>query len=180
LAALIVFVLKAKSEEKDIRAELVLAASVSRTTYLLGFVVMAFVSAILLQAAMGLGLYSVATTTLVNPSDLSLGFVMQSSLVYVPALWIFIGLTVFLVGIWPKGTGVVWGYFAYSFFMDLIGSFGIFPEWMTYTTPFGFIPQLPTEEISFITMTLMTAVAVGLTALGVFFYNRRDINAVTH
>jgi len=180
LAALIVIVLKAKSEEKDIRTELVLAASVKRTTYLLGFVVLAFVSAVLLQAAMGLGLYSMALSALVNPGDMSFGFVMQSSLVYVPALWIFIGITTLLVGLWPKGTGIVWGYFGYAFFMDLIGSFGLFPEWMTYTTPFGFIPQLPMDDINFITMGIMTAVAVGLTALGVFFYNRRDINAVTH
>jgi len=180
LAALIVFALKPKSEEKDIRAELVLAASVSRTKYLLGSVVIAFVSAILLQAAMGLGLYSVATTTLANPADLQLGFVMQSSLVYVPALWVMIGLAVLLLGLWPKGTGIVWGYFAYAFFMDLIGSFGIFPEWMAYTTPFGFIPQLPMDEISFVTMGALTAAAVGLTVLGFFFYNRRDINAVTN
>jgi len=180
LAALVVFTLKAKSEEKDIRAELVLAGSVSRTTYMLGFVVVAFVSAALLQAGMGLGLYGMASTALANPADMSLGFVMRSSLVYVPALWIFIGLTVLLIGLWPKGTGIVWGYFAYSFFMDLIGSFEIFPSWMAYTTPFGFVPQLPMDEVNMLTMLLMSLVAAGLTALGVFFYNRRDINAVSH
>ncbi|MCL2405662.1 MAG: hypothetical protein FWC92_08970 [Defluviitaleaceae bacterium] len=180
LAALIVFTLKAKSEEKDIRTELVLAASVSRTKYLLGFVAIAFVAAVLLQAAMGLGLYVMAVNTLANPADISLGFVMQTSLVYVPALWVMIGVAVLLLGAWPKGTGIVWGYFAYAFFMDLIGSFGIFPEWLGYTTPFGYVPQLPMEDINFVTMGLMTAVAVGLTVLGIFFYNRRDINAVTH
>ena len=180
LAALIVFTLKAKSEEKDIRAELVLAGSVSRTNYLLGFVVIAFVSAVLMQVVMGLGLYGLAIGTLANPADLSFVFVMQSVLVYVPALWIMIGVSVLMLGLWPKGTGVVWGYYGYTFFMDFIGGFGIFPEWMRYTTPFGFVPQLPVDEINFVTMGLMTAVAVGLTVIGFLFYNRRDINAVTH
>ena len=180
LAALIVFTLKAKSEEKDIRTELVLAASVSRTKYLLGFVVIAYVSAVLLQAAMGLGLYSVAITTLTNPGDMSLVFVMQSSLVYVPALWVMIGLTVLLIGLWPKATGFVWGYFAYTFFIDLLGGTGIFPDWIARTTPFGFVPQLPMDEINFVTMGLLTAVAVVLTAAGFYFYNKRDINAITH
>jgi len=179
LAALIVFILKAKSEEKDIRTELILAASVSRTKYLIGFVAIAAVSAVLLQAAIGLGLYAVASTTLPTPDALSLSFVLRSALVYVPALWIMIGLTVLLLGAWPKATGIVWGYFGYSFFMDLMGGIGIFPEWMAKTTPFGFVPQLPMDEINFMTIGIMTAVAVGLTILGFFFYRRRDINAIT-
>jgi len=180
LAALIVFVLKAKAEEKDIRTELVLAGSVSRAKYLAGFVAIAAVSAVLLQAAIGLGLYGVAMTTLPNPDALSLSFVLRSALVYVPALWIMIGIAVLLMGALPKGTGIVWGYFGYSFFMDLIGSMGIFPEWLSNTTPFGFVPQLPMEEINWSVMGLMTVVAVGLTVAGFYFYNRRDINAVTH
>ena len=180
LAALIVFTLKAKSEEKDIRAELVLAASVSRNKYLIGFVAIAAVSAVLMQGAIALGLYSVASATLPNPDALSLGFVLRSALVYVPALWIMVGLTVLLLGVWPKGTGIVWGYFGFSFFMDLLGGIGIFPEWLAKTTPFGFVPQLPMDEINFVTLGIMTAIAVGFTVLGFFFYNRRDINAVTH
>jgi len=180
LAALIVFVLKAKSEEKDIRTELVLAASVSRYKYLASFVVIAMVSAILIQLAVGLGLYGVAVTMLPNPDDMSLGFVMQSVLVYVPALWVMIGVTVLLLGIAPRATGFVWAYFGYAFFMDLIGNVGVFPSWMARTTPFGFIPQLPMEEINWVVMTVMTVIALVLIAAGFFFYRQRDINAVTH
>jgi len=180
LAALIVFTLKAKAEEKDIRAELVLAASVSRTKYLAGYVAIAAVSAVLLQGAVGLGLYGTAIQFLPNPDALSLGFVMRSAMVYVPALWVMIGLAVLLVGLWPKGTGLVWGYFGYAFFMDLLGGIGIFPSWVARTTPFGFVPQLPMDEINIIVLGIMTAVAVGFAAIGFIFYNRRDINAVTH
>jgi len=180
LAALIVFVLKAKSEEKDIRAELVLAGAVGRNKYLAGFVAIAMISAVLIQAGVGLGLYAVAATTIPNPGDLTLGFVLRSALVYVPALWIMVGLTVLLLGLWPKATGFIWGYLGYSFFMDMFGRIGIFPDWVTYTTPFGFVPQLPMDEINFLTMGIMTITAIGLTVLGFFFYNRRDINAITH
>jgi len=180
LAALIVIVLKAKAEERDIRAELVLSASVSRTGYILSFTITAFVAAVLFQVAVGLGLYGLASGALVNPADLPLSFVMRSVLVYVPALWIMIGITVLLLGVWPKGTGIVWGLLGLSFIMDLLGGTGIFPEWTSYLTPFGFVPQLPMDDINFLTMGIMTAVALGLTALGVYFYNRRDINAVTH
>jgi len=148
LAALIVFTTKAKSEEKDIRTELVLAASVSRTKYLAGFVAIAMVSAILLQAAIALGLYAVATTTLANPGDLSLSFVLRSALVFVPALWIMVGITVLLVGLLPKATGFIWGYLGYSFFMDMFGRIDIFPSWVARTTPFGWVPLLPLEEIN--------------------------------
>jgi len=180
LAALIVFTLKAKSEEKDIRSELVLAASVSRTRYLFGFVIIAAVSAVLLQFFVGLGLYLAAATALANPGDLSLGFVLRSAMVYVPALWIMIGIAVFLLGVAPKATGFVWAYFGYSFFMDLFGAVGVFPDWVAKTTPFGFVPQLPMDEINWAVMGVMTLIALVLTAAGFFFYNQRDINAVTH
>ncbi|MCL2572183.1 MAG: hypothetical protein FWE11_07235 [Defluviitaleaceae bacterium] len=180
LAALIVFTTKAKSEEKDIRTELVLAASVSRTKYLAGFVAIAMISAILLQAAVALGMYAVATTTLVNPGDLSISFVLRSALVFVPALWIMVGITVLLVGLLPKATGFIWGYLGYSFFMDMFGRIDIFPSWVARTTPFGWVPLLPLEEINWITMAVKVMIAIALTAAGFYFYNKRDINAVNH
>jgi len=180
LAALIVFTLKVKSEEKDIRTELVLAASVSRNKYMYGFVIISFIAAPILQAAVGLGMYGVAVNTLTNPADISLAFVLESALVYVPAIWVVIGLTVLLVGLWPRATGFVWAYFAYCFFVDMFGRVGIFPDWIVNTTPFGFVPQLPMEQTNWLVMGVLTAIAAAFTAAGFYFYNRRDINAITH
>jgi len=180
LVPLLMFVLKAKSEEKDIRAELILATPVSRAKYLAGYSAIAFASAVVIQFILAFGLYSVSSGVLPDPSELSFGFLLKANLVYVPALWVIIGAAVLLIGAFPKATGAVWGYFAYTFFVVFIGRIGVFPEFLEKLTPFGYVPQLPMDEINFAVMAALVVIAAVLTAAGFWFYGRRDINAITH
>jgi len=177
---LIMFILKAKAEEKDVRTEFLLSASLSRTKYLAGFALIAFISAILIQLALAFGLYLVGSSMLPDENQLSLAFLLEANLVFVPALWVMTGVALLLVGLLPKASGIIWGYFGFSFLVVFIGRMGIFPDWISYLTPMGFIPQLPMEETNFVTLGALTAVAAVLSALGFFFYNRRDINAITN
>ena len=180
LVPLLMFILKAKGEEKDIRAELILATPVSRMKYLAGYAVIAFASAIIIQLILALGLYSVAASVLPDPADLSFGFLLEANLVYVPALWVMIGVAVLLIGLLPRATGAIWGYFAYTFMIIFFGRLDLFPSWLSKLTPVGFVPQLPMDETNFVTLGILTVAAVVLTAAGFFFYRRRDINAITH
>jgi ABC-2 type transport system permease protein len=180
LVPLLMFILKVKGEEKDIRAELILAASVSRKKYLAGYAIIAFASAVIMQFILALGLYSVAASVLADPSELSFGFLLRANLVYVPAQWVVVGVAILLIGLLPKAAGAIWGYFAYTFLIIFIGRVGIFPEFLSKLTPIGFVPQLPMDEINVAAMILLTVVAAVLTAAGFVFYSRRDINAITH
>ncbi|MCL1884915.1 MAG: ABC transporter permease [Defluviitaleaceae bacterium] len=176
----IIFALRVKSEEKENRADAILATSASRNKYLGGYVVFAFISAIVIQVSQAVGMYAAAAGAMDDISDLPLSFLLEASLVYVPALWVMVGLTVFLIGIAPKATGLVWAYFGIAFLIMFFGRMGVFPDWVGYITPFEFVPQLPADEINFVTMAVLTLIAVALTAAGFFFYNKRDINAITH
>jgi ABC-2 type transport system permease protein len=180
MVALLMFIMKAKSEEVDSRAEKLLAAPVRRSKYLAGYAIIAFVSAILIQLALALGMYSVAISVLPDPSELSLGYLLEANLVYVPALWVVIGLATLLIGLLPKATGIIWGYFAYSFLAIFIGRMGVFPDWVGRLAPIGYVPQLPMDELNMLTMCILTAIAAVLTAAGFYFYSKRDINAITH
>ena len=180
LVPVLLIILKVKSEEKDARTELILASSVCRYKYIAGYAGIAFIFAILIPLAYALGIYAVGSPMMANPEDLTLGFLLQSNLVYVPAAWFMIGLAIFLVGLVPKATGVIWGYFAFTFLLMFFGRMEIFPSWTEYLSPFGWIPLLPIEEITFLPLIVLTLIAAGLTAAGFFFYRNRDINAVTH
>jgi len=177
---LIMFILKARAEEKDVRTEFLLSASLGRMKYLAGFALIAFVSAVLIQLALAFGLYLVGSSMLPDYNQLSLAFLLEANLVFVPALWVMTSIALLLVGLLPKASGIIWGYFGFSFLVVFIGRMGIFPDWVSYLTPMGFIPQLPMEETNLATLGALTAVAVVLSALGFFFYNRRDINAITN
>jgi len=180
LVPVLLIILKVKSEEKDARAELVLATPVCRYKYLAGYAVIAFIFAILIPLAYALGIYLVGQSMMANPEDLTLGFLLQSNLVYVPAGWFMIGLTIFLIGFKPKAVGVIWGYFAFAFLIMFFGRMEIFPTWTEYFSPFGWIPLLPIEEVAILPLAILTIVAATLTGIGFYCYRNRDINAITH
>jgi len=180
IVPLFLFILRVKNEEKDIRSELVLATPVCRYKYLAGYAVIAFASAIVIQFFLAVGLHAVAMSVLPNPDELPLSFLLAANMVYLPAQWIMLGIAILLIGLAPKATGVLWGYFTFALFFMFFGRINLFPDWLQNFTPFGYIPQLPVDEINYLTLGLLTAVAAVLTAAGFYFYGKRDINAVTH
>ena len=178
IVPVILIVLKAKSEEEAARSELILATSVSKREYLMWYTAFAFDMAIVIQLVLAIGLYVVGQGVIADPAELSLGFLLRANLVYVPALWVIIGLTVFIYGIKPKLTGIIWGYFAYTFVVVFFGRMGVFPEFLIHLTPMGFVPDLPVDDISALPLVVLTVIGITLSVLGIFFYDRRDVNAV--
>lgn len=170
--------LKARSEEADGYAQNVLSKAVSRYSYLIGFVVMGAITAVLAQCATALGIYAAAMAVLPDPSTLPLGYLMKACLVFVPALWVMLGITVLLVGLCPRAAAAVWFYFGFSFFASFFGRIpDMIPDWLRKLTPFAWSPSLPVDEINPAALAAMTALALCLTAVGIWAYRRRDVSA---
>jgi len=180
----VLFILKARAEENDIRTELLIATPVSRRRYLTGFVVIAFVMAAVLQLASAIGMYAGGVSVMPDPNDFPLSFAIQVAMVYVPAIWVKVGVATLLVGLFPKKAGLIWVYFAYTFLFLFFGQgFGLFPEWVAYLSPYAFVPQLPLlpgETLNIVPLIIKLVLAAGLTAAGFYFYGKRDINAINH
>ena len=171
----LLYVLKARSEEKEIRAELLLATPVCRLIYLGSYVIIAFVSSIIFQLLTALGLWVSATAVLIYPGEFPLGTVILANLAYLPAIWVMIGLTVLLVGILPKLTGLIWAIYGTVFMIEMFGRMDIFPAWMQNISPFGFVVQYPMESINWLSMIALTLIAAGLIAIGLVGFRRRDV-----
>ncbi|MDR0325667.1 MAG: ABC transporter permease [Oscillospiraceae bacterium] len=181
IVPVLIAALKLRGEEKEGRTEHMLSRAVSRAGYLSSFTVLAFLSSVLMQCATALGVYSAAAAVLAESPEIgiTLGFLLRANLVYLPAIWVMIGVTVLLVGLLPKASGAIWGYYGLSFFLVFIGRLpGLLPEWAQNITPFAFIPQLPMEEITLAPLAVLTALAAVLTAAGFIFYRRRDMLTV--
>jgi len=178
----VLFVLKARAEETDTRAELVLAASVNRRKYLGSFALIAFVVALLVQLASSIGMFAVGADSMGSTAEFPLSFALQVGLNYVPAIWVKVGVAVLLVGMFPKATSLIWAYFAYTFVALFLGQgFGIFPDWALWLSPYAFVQQLPLspgESFNWIVPIVLTVIAMALTAIGLWKYGKRDINAV--
>ena len=177
LIPMLMYVMRARGEERDIRAELVLAAPVCRYKYLGGYAIIAFVSSVVLQLLTALGLWLSASAVLPNPGEFPLGTVILGNLVYLPAMWVMIGITVFLIGVLPKATGLIWAVYGAVFLLGMFGRMDIFPVWMQNISPFGFVPQYPMESIGWLSMIVLTGIAAGFTIIGFVGFRRRDAGA---
>jgi len=176
LAPVLMAITKPGSEEKDGRVEHVLSRAVSRVKYLSGHLVLALAASVLVQAAIAVGIFVAAASVLPDPGDLTLGYLLQANLVYLPAVWVMIGVAVLLIGLWPKASVAIWGYYGFVFFASFMGRMpDLLPEWINKLSPYGYIPQLPVDSINYPTLAVLVAVAAVLVAGGVVFYRRRDI-----
>ena len=165
--------MKIRAEERDGRTEQVYALPVPRAKYLTGYVVLAYAASIVVQFATAIGLYS-ATATLEN-SPFTIGGLMQAFFVYLPAIWVMIGICVLLIGLFPKATGVAWGFFAFVFLVSFLGGMpGLMPDWLRNISPMVHIPRLPLDDVTAAPLIILTVIAAALTAAGFVFYKKRD------
>ena len=173
---ILIAALKARAEEKEGRTEHILARVVPRSKYLAGYVALAYAGSVLVLAAAAVGLFSVAHIVAGESSPFSFGEMMRSYLSFLPAAWVMIGVAVFLVGAFPKATGVAWGGFGLVFFTSFVGGLAL-PEWMLNISPLHHIPQpQPFMEFTmdYTPLIILTAIAAILTAIGFVFYSKRD------
>ena len=138
------------------------------------FLGVAVVTAVIMQMVSVLGLWAGASAVVEDP--FSLGSALQGALVYVPVIWILIGLAAFLIGFAPKAANLTWLYLGYTFFAIYFGSLLKVPEWIRKLSPWGHIPNVPLESVSPATVFTITVLSIALMGLGLYGYNRRDIS----
>ena len=120
-----------------------------------------------------LGLWAAASAVMENAISFSIMF--KAAIAYLPAIWLMIGVAVFLIGYFPQMTNLVWLYLGYSFIVVYLGGLLQFPEWLEKLSPFGHIPQLPVEEMNFVKVFIVTNIALVLMLIGFKGYTKRDI-----
>lgn len=165
--------LKLKKEERMGRTENFYSRAVSRSEIMGSYYIVAFLTGILMQMLIGIGLYASASQAV--EKSIGLGTILVSALVYVPAIWVVLGLATLLVGAFPKGAGLVWGYVLFAILVIYLGNLLEFPEWLNRLSAFYYVPQLPNEEVSWLPLSLLSIVGITLSALGFLGYNKRDI-----
>jgi ABC-2 type transport system permease protein len=170
----LMMMLKLKGEEKKGRIGHLLTRVVSRTRMMGSYFLLALLTSVGMLFLAMFGLWSAAASVMDDP--LAFGVVFEAAMVYLPAVWIMIGVAVFLIGVVPKVTGLIWAYLGYTFLVVYLGELLQFPEWLKNLSPFGHVPQLPVEEMNITALTLLTLIAAALVVAGFTGYNRRDVS----
>lgn len=161
--------LKIRSEEKRGRLEQIFAKPVQKVKFYLNFILIGVFESIIMEVCLSIGM-GAASGGRLNIPDL-----LKAGLTYLPAIWAFASIAVFLTGLLPKLSGLVWAMFGYTFIILYFGRLMDVPEWAMRITPFGNIPQLPLQEFTIVPLIVLSIIAVLLCAIGVTAFLRRDI-----
>ncbi|WP_416147438.1 ABC transporter permease [Salipaludibacillus sp. HK11] len=164
---------KLMGEEKKDRIDHMLARAVSRTKLMGSYLVIAVVNGFVMISLSALGLWSAGAA--VMEGGLDFGMIYGAALSYYPAMLVMIGVAVFLIGVLPKLTQLTWLYVFYSFIVLYLGGMFQFADWVGKLSPFGYIPQAPIEEMTYLPLFVLSIVAVALMIVGFVGYNKRDI-----
>jgi polyether ionophore transport system permease protein len=165
--------LRLRWEETEIRAEQVLGTAVTRTRLMGSHLVHAVASPPILMTIIGLcagGAYAVSAhdAGAVWP-------VLGGALVLVPAMWIFTGVTVALIGLAPGRSVLAWGVLVACGVLGQLGPILQLPDTVLRISPFADVPALPRADFEIMPLVVLSLIAIALTAAGIWGYQRRDI-----
>ncbi len=164
--------LKLKGEEERNHNEHLLARAVSRSKLMGSYLLLSLLGSFCMLLVSMLGLWSASSAVLATPVAFMSMF--KAAMVYLPALWVMIGLTAFLIGAFPDKAGLVWIYLGASFFVVYFGGMLKLPDWVEKLSPFGNVPRLPIDTLHYGGLILLTAIALVLMVAGFLCYRRRD------
>ena len=100
---------------------------------------------------------------------------LAAGLAPVPAVWVVVAVAVALFGLVPRAVGAAWGVLGACVLLTVLGPLSGLPGWVLDLSPFEHVPQLPAADFTAAPLAWLSAVAAGLTALGMLAFRRRDL-----
>jgi len=166
--------LRARGEETSGRAEPVLATATSRWAWLGSHLTVALLGGAVVLLAIGFG---EGLTYGLSVSDAGqIPRLMGVALVYLPAVWLVVGVAVLAFGWLPRAaTAVAWAVFGYCAVVALFAESFDLPDWVGRASPFTHIPEAPFESVTATPLLIVGALAVALLAAGFIGFRRRDV-----
>lgn len=162
-----------KTGESKGYLEIIHSTPTSRFRLFFSTVLLATITSLLVLLAGNYGLY--AGGNAVMKQHLAWSIFMRGFWGYLPALMIFLGISICLVGWLPKLISLNYGYLIAAFFIQYFGKLLKLPDWLSKLTPFGYITKVPVKNFDPATFWWQLLLAVVLIIVGYLGYRRRDL-----
>lgn len=170
-------ILKLHADETRGWLEALYARPLSRTRLLFSYVGTAFVTSTLAYMGGLAGIVVMGDANLTHIKDgISASEFWQAVAAQLPEIWVFLALSVLLVGCWPRLKSLSWAYLALGFVSVYMGSLLKLPGWVKNLTPAGWMPRVPIHDVNWTTFSWMIGLALALVLIGWFGYRRRDLH----
>ena len=166
-------VLRLRNEEVAVRAEPVLATPVSRTRWVMSYVLVSTVGTILVLLISGLAI-GVGSAAQLGDTEHVLP-VLGAALSMVPALLVLVGVTLAIFGWAPRRSSITWLGVAISVVVGLLAETLKLPQSVRNLSPFEHVSALPAASFELLPLILLLTVALTLTLVGLVGMARRDI-----
>jgi ABC-2 type transport system permease protein len=177
--------LRLRAEEVGLRAEQVLATSARRLEWAASHLLVVALGSAVVLATLGLtaGLtYGLSSSGSAASSGAGAGYelpqVLAAAMVYLPALWVLIGLTAALFGLLPRLVSVSWMVLAGCLLLELGRELQLVSQAVLDLSPFTHVPRLLVGQGSATPLIGLAAAALVLTAAGLVGFRRRDVGRV--
>ncbi|MUK89239.1 ABC transporter permease [Ornithinibacillus sp. L9] len=165
---------KLYGEEKKNHVEHLLGRAVSRTKLMASYLVISVINGFVMISLAAIGLWAAGVSVMDEPFEF--GTIYGMALAYYPAILVMISVSVLFIGYLPRLTSLIWFYIFYSFMVLYLGGIFQLDDWVGQLSPFGHVPQLPVEDMTWMPIGILTLIAIVITAIGFVGYNRRDIH----
>lgn len=164
---------RVRTEEAAGRAEPVLATPVSRTRWARSHLALAFGGSVAVLALVGAA-FGLSDAVVTGDAS-AIGDALVGALAFVPAVWVLVGFTAVLVGVFPRATVAAWGALGACFVIGMFGQLLDLPSWLQDVSPFQHVPRYPAADLELLPLVVLLLVALALTALGLAGLRRRDV-----
>lgn len=158
--------LEMQQAEGRVLAEPVLSTAVSRHRWAGAHLAPAVAGPVLLLAAAAAG-FAVSAGGPVTA--------LGAALVYLPAVWVMVALTMTLYGLLPHRTALAWAALVAFALVGQLGELLRLPRWAINISPFSHVPLYPASSFEVGPLVTLSLVAAVLTTAGVIGFSRRDL-----
>ncbi len=167
--------LRMSTEETADRVGPALATAVSRPIWMRGHLAFAVLGPVILLASAGV---VAGILNGIQSSDFSSGMssAFDAMIVQVPAVLVLGGLAVALFGWFPRLTSVAWAALVVALLLGQLGPLLQLPQWLMDMSPFTHVPTVPTQDVRWTPLIVLTVLAAALIVAGVVGFRRRDVS----
>ncbi len=100
---------------------------------------------------------------------------LSAAIVYLPAIWVMVGISVALFGILPRLTSLSWVVLGLLLIINLLADFLDIDQWILNISPFTHVPNLLLGDTVGWPLGIVLVVAIVLILVGMVGFQQRDI-----
>ncbi len=170
----IVIVNRLFNQEKDLYLSQIFGTKIKRSQLYwtnISLAILAGVGGTLLAAG---GLGGAAISVIKNDNIVFSDFLAAGFNLF-PTILFFIGLSGLILGWLPKLGKLVYVYLTYAFFLNYFQVMLRLPDWIVYTSPQSWLPNMPIETFSLLHFSVVLIISVLLMVVGYLGYRSRDL-----